>query len=126
MATYLIEADRSRRGGRAPLSRRYRAEGGICGSTETFDHSAELYDPATGTFSPTGAETIGGEISATLLPDGRVLVAGSESNDSYLAGPNSTTRRRESWGGSDGRTVNEFTIEHVCECERGHPGELGR
>jgi len=39
--------------------------------------AAEIYDPATGTWSPTGSMAIAREgTSATRLPDGRVLVAG--------------------------------------------------
>jgi hypothetical protein len=43
-----------------------------------YSKTAEIYDPATGTWTPTGDMTIGrgNGPAATLLPDGRVLVAG--------------------------------------------------
>ena len=50
-------------------------EGGTDGSDLS---SAELYNPATGTWSPTGSLPDGGRraFTATLLPNGKVLVAG--------------------------------------------------
>jgi hypothetical protein len=41
----------------------------------TFLVSAEIYDPSTGAFAPTGSMMSGGFSSSTLLPDGRVLLA---------------------------------------------------
>jgi hypothetical protein len=48
----------------------------------TVLHSAEIFDPRTGTFSPTGSMTVPRDDAASApLPDGRVLIAGGNNTD---------------------------------------------
>jgi hypothetical protein len=63
----------------------------ICGGTATGNvggvlSSAEIYDPAARTFTPTDSMTVAREgATATLLDDGRVLVAGGVQNIGFRA-----------------------------------------
>jgi hypothetical protein len=73
----------------------------VAGGTLTYDYTtpylkatatAELYDPARGTFIPTGSViTARTQHTASLLPDGRVLIAGGYGLDGYGGGPSLNT-----------------------------------
>ena len=60
--------------------------------------SAELYDPVTVTFTATGSMTVGRYHTATLLHNGKVLIAGGFSGPSISRAPSCTTQRREIHG----------------------------
>jgi hypothetical protein len=51
---------------------------GVDGAASVFHATAEIYDPATGTWTATGSLTTGGRalFTAARLPDGKILIAG--------------------------------------------------
>lgn len=60
---------------------------GVDGTASIFYNSAEIYDPAIGTWSATGSLTTGGRAlhSATRLPDGTILITGGWNGSAALS-----------------------------------------
>jgi len=71
--------------------------------------SAELFDPVSGTWTPTGdmefarMGPLGGTLGGALLPDGRVLVAGSTDRQDLWLGDNTATPPSELYDPASGR-----------------------
>ena len=60
---------------------------GLDGAASSFYATAEIYDPATGTWSATGSLTTGGRVLhiTSALPDGRILITGGWNGSAALS-----------------------------------------
>jgi hypothetical protein len=68
----------------------------MTGGWPAYQKTAELYDPATGTFTATYSMAVGRtDHTATLLPNGKVLVVGGQSNEDQGKFPSPVTSSAE-------------------------------
>jgi hypothetical protein len=84
------------------------------GYIDTVTATAELYDPATGTFTPTGSMSVGRYWhAATLLADGRVLISGG----AIQAPQTQTTNTAEIYDPATGSfsLTGPMTYGHECQ-----------
>jgi hypothetical protein len=89
---------------------------GVDGTASVFYDSAEIYDPATGTWTATGSLTTGGRAlhRATRLTDGTILITGGWNGVSALSTAEIYTYNTTTQTGTFSATVGSMTTERAA------------